>query len=202
MLREMQLTNASEEDVRSWIGNGAQKLIQRALAHGQLTDPTQSQLEQAQKLFFSAYADNVANRSTCYPNCLTVLQELSAIDVRLACVTNKPRQFVLPLLDKLELLPLFNAIVCGDDLAAKKPDPAPLLQALELLEGELESGYMVGDSVTDIMAANAAGMGAIYATYGYNRGVCIDQYRPIQINNLIELLQLFNFKSELDVSFS
>ena len=103
---------------------------------------------------------------------------------------------------KLDLLSLFDATVCGDDLTAQKPDPAPLIYAVEKLNSAIESGYMVGDSVTDIMAAHAAGMGAIYATYGYNRGVCVDQYEPIRINSLIELLQLFNYKSALDVSFS
>ena len=202
MLSELQLKNASEEAVRTWIGNGAHQLILRALAHGQLIEPTEPQIEQARALFFAAYAKNVANRSTCYPNCLSVLHQLHTASVQLACVTNKPRQFVLPLLQKLDLLSLFDVIVCGDDLTAKKPDPAPLIQAVQNLDSTVESGYMVGDSVTDIMAAHAAGMGAIYATYGYNRGVCVDQYRPVRINSLVELLQLFNFKSALDVSFS
>jgi len=49
---------------------------------------------------------------------------------------------------------------------------------------------MVGDSQTDMAAASAAGTGAIYVSYGYNRGVCVEKYQPIHVNSLNELIQL------------
>ena len=110
----------------------------------------------------------------------------------MACVTNKPRQFTLPLLRKLELDEYFAAVVCGDDLNAKKPDPAPVLAAVEQLDGSLERGYMVGDSATDMMSAQEAGVGAIYATYGYNRGDSIDHFDPVRIDSLQELQTIFS----------
>ncbi len=131
-----------------------------------------------------------------------MLKQFKQEGVSLACVTNKPRQFVLPLLQKLGLDTYFTVLVCGDDLVVKKLAPAPLSHAIHQLESIPERGYMVGDSATDIIAARRADAGAIYVSYGYNRGVSVEQYDPICINNLKELLHLFTSKSVLDVSSS
>ena len=192
MLAAMQLTSASEQAVRTWIGNGAIKLIQRALANAGLTDPTEQQFAQAKALFFAAYAENIAHGTYCYPHCQSILAYFKQAGVALACVTNKPRQFTLPLLQQLEIDDYFAVFVCGDDLPSKKPDPAPILAAVRQLGGSPQRGYMVGDSVTDMICAHQAGVGAIYATYGYNRGDPVDQYQPICINNLQELQSLFS----------
>ena len=192
MLSRLQLQPASEPEVRSWIGNGAIKLIQRALAHAGVNQAHAAQLEQAKTFFFSAYAENVAQHTVCYPHCHAALQQFSVAAVRMACVTNKPRQFTLPLLRQLELDKYFAAVVCGDDLSAKKPDPAPVLAAVEQLDGRLGQGYMVGDSATDMISARAAGVGAIYATYGYNRGDSVDQFDPIRVDSLQELQTIFS----------
>ena len=192
MLSNMQLSTANEQAVRSWIGNGALKLILRALAHAGLDQVSEQQLKQAKTLFFSAYAENVAERTYCYPHCHSALKHLQTSDIQMACVTNKPRQFTLPLLRKLELDKYFSTVVCGDDLSAKKPDPAPLLAAVEQLDGSLEQGYMVGDSATDMISALQAGVGAIYATYGYNRGDSVDRFDPIRIDSLRELQTMFS----------
>ena len=202
MLSALHLKLATEDQVRNWIGNGALKLIQRALAHGQLTHPEKKEIDRAKELFFSAYEANVANCTRVYPDSHAVLKQLQKGGVRLACVTNKPRQFVEPLLRELKLKVFFDSLVCGDDLPVKKPDPEPLLHAIGQLGGVPDQGYMVGDSEIDLIAAQAAGAGAIYATYGYNRGVCVDQHEPIRIDRLRELLQLFTTTSALDVSTS
>ena len=192
MLSEMQLATTTERDVRAWIGNGALKLIQRALAQTGLTHTSEQQLERAKLLFFTAYANNLAEHTYCYPHCFSALEYLNSADVRLACVTNKPRQFTIPLMRKLELQGYFETIVCGDDLGSKKPDPAPVLMAVEELQGVPARGYMVGDSATDMIAAQNAGVGAIYATYGYNRGDSVEQFNPIQIDSLQQLQTIFS----------
>jgi phosphoglycolate phosphatase-like HAD superfamily hydrolase len=66
-----------------------------------------------------------------------------------------------------------------------------LLNAIEALGGKLHEGYMIGDSQTDILTAVNAGTGAIYVSYGYNRGVSVDQYQPIKIDQLTQLIELF-----------
>lgn len=192
MLNEMQLAQTTQAAVRSWIGNGALKLIQRALKHAQISQPSEQQLAQAKELFFTAYARNVAEQTFCYPHCRATLAYFQAADIRMACVTNKPREFTLPLMRKLSLDDFFTAYICGDDLPSKKPDPAPVVAAVQQLDGSPAQGYMVGDSATDMISARRAGVGAIYATYGYNRGDSVDQYDPIRIDSLQELQTLFS----------
>jgi phosphoglycolate phosphatase len=90
--------------------------------------------------------------------------------VCLACVTNKNAQFTMPLLRSIGLLADFAIIVSGDTVPVKKPDPAPLLYAMEQAAVTPAQCLMVGDSANDIGAANAAGIPCLAVSYGYHRG--------------------------------
>ncbi len=191
MLQQLRLDIVDEQVARSWIGNGAAKLIERALVHALGSQPSNDQLDEAKSLFFIAYEKNIAVETVVYSGCMELLNYLSNKNIPLACVTNKPRQFTPPLLEKLGMAEFFKVLMCGDDLPTQKPDPDMLLEAIRQLGGEPQTGYMVGDSETDIASANNAGTGAIYVSYGYNRGVCVEKYQPICVNSLEQLLQLF-----------
>ena len=190
MLTLLQLENVDESLARSWIGNGAAKLVERALTHVMGKSPDKTILDQAKQYFFAAYEKNIAVKTIVYPGCMQLLQHVASKNIRMACVTNKPRQFTPPLLEKLSMAQYFSAVVCGDDLPTQKPDPAMVSHAISQLGGNPETGYMVGDSQTDMAAARAAGTGAIYVSYGYNRGVCVEKYQPIHVNSLNELINL------------
>jgi phosphoglycolate phosphatase len=95
------------------------------------------------------------------------LQTLKSSGLALACVTNKPSRFTKPMLEKSGLTGFFGAVVSGDDLSLKKPDPAPLEFAAEQLGVPLTACVLVGDSTNDIRAAGAAGIPVLWATYGY-----------------------------------
>lgn len=191
MLQALQLNTVDEDITRTWVGNGTIKLLQRALHHVLEAEPSSHLLEQAKAHFFTAYKKNIAVKTVVYPGCLQVLEHFANKNIPLGCVTNKPRQFTSALLEKLGMAEFFRVLVCGDDLATQKPDPAPILEAIRQLNGQPQTGYMIGDSETDIMAANRAGTGAIYVSYGYNRGVCVEKHQPICVHSLKELLQLF-----------
>ena len=173
------------------IGNGAAKLIERALTHILADMPSGELLEKAKALFFIAYEKNIAVKTVVYPDCIEVLEHFVNLGTPLACVTNKPRKFTPPLLEKLSMDSYFKAVVCGDDLSTQKPEPGMLLEAVRQLGGEPHAGYMIGDSETDIASANSAGTGAIYVSYGYNRGVSVENYQPICVSGLKEIPQLF-----------
>ncbi len=191
MLEQMNLPAVDDNIARTWIGNGAQKLIQRALVNALGSEPDNTQFEQAKQLFFTAYEKNIAVKTVVYPDCMNVLNHFAGNGIPLACVTNKPRKFTPPLLEKLAMAHFFQALVCGDDLNTQKPDPEPVIEAIKRLGGKPGEGYMVGDSETDMAAANGAGAGAIYVSYGYNRGVSVEKYQPIYVDSLKELLHLF-----------
>ena len=191
MLTQLQLELVDEAVARTWIGNGAAKLIERALTHVLGDKPSFECLDKAKSLFFIAYEKNIAVKTTVYPHCIEVLEHFFGLGILLACVTNKPRKFTPPLLEKLAMAGYFKAIVCGDDLPTQKPEPEMLLEAVRQLGGEMHTGYMIGDSETDIATANNAGAGAIYVSYGYNRGVSVEKYQPICVNGLNEIPNLF-----------
>src|SRR5690606_19679114 len=111
--------------------------------------------------------------SRIYPGVVEGLAALKAAGLKLAVVTNKPTEFTLPLLEHSGLSGWFDAVVCGDTCARKKPDPQPLLHACELLECPPGNAVAIGDSVNDALAARAAGITVLAVPYGYNEGVDI-----------------------------
>ena len=72
----------------------------------------------------------------------------------------------------------FSIIVSGDTLPQKKPDPAPLLHAAKFFGIDPAQALMVGDSVSDVKAARAAGFQIVCMSYGYNHGVDIRESHP------------------------
>jgi phosphoglycolate phosphatase len=92
-------------------------------------------------------------------------------------ITNKPRRFTVPLLKALGIDHYFAEVLCGDDLEFKKPHPLPVLTALKNLSVSAQQAIMVGDSISDIKSASAAGVKTVAVTYGYNHGIPITDAR-------------------------
>ena len=102
------------------------------------------------------------------------LEALRARQCKLAVVTNKAGDFTLPLLERMGIAGHFEAVVSGDTLPVKKPDPAMLFHACELLGVPAGEALMIGDSANDALAARAAGMPVLLVTYGYSEGMPVD----------------------------
>jgi len=189
MLADLNLPTLPAQKIRGYIGEGAQALIKRSVSAGTAADD--ALLERAQALFFEHYAKTVT-MSKPYPKVLEGLQELKQKGLRLACVTNKPERFSLPLLEASGLLPYFELVVAGDTLAKKKPDPILhyICAEFKVLEAE---AMLVGDSLIDVQAAHAAGCYIVTVPYGYNQGSPIDDALvDASINHLTELLALID----------
>lgn len=169
-----------EDTVRYWVGNGAQMLVTRALLGKREIDQTvdDTLFEKALSLFLDFYAKHLAEATDTYPNVNETLRTLKEKGFRLSIVTNKPFDFVGPILQGLKLDGLFELILGGDSLPQKKPDPAPLVHTCRTLGLPVENALMVGDSKNDILAAKAAGMQSIGVTYGYNYGEDIAVHGP------------------------
>ena len=100
-------------------------------------------------------------------------RDLQARGLRLACVTNKPREFTLDLLERVGLVEYFEVVISGDDTVEKKPHAAPVLAACERLDVSASDAVMIGDSENDLLSARAAGCRAILVEGGYNEGVAV-----------------------------
>jgi len=177
-----------EAKVRDWVGNGVERLCRRALV-GQLDgEPSDEDFATAYPIFLDLYAENTCKRSCLYPGVREGLDYLKSQGYRLGCVTNKAAQFTLPLLRDLGVHDEFAIIVCGDTLAEKKPHPLPLLHAAEQLGVTPEQSLMLGDSMSDVKAARAAGFQIICMSYGYNHGQDIRDSSPdAVIDSMVEL---------------
>jgi phosphoglycolate phosphatase len=114
---------------------------------------------------------------------------LSARGLPLALVTNKPSAFIAPLLEAFDLARHFALCLGGDSLAAKKPDPAPLLHVAAHFDVAPSACLMVGDSRHDIEAGRAAGFRTLAVPYGYNHGEPVALSRPDgTVESLAELV--------------
>jgi phosphoglycolate phosphatase len=193
MLKALERETFSEDTIRYWVGNGAQMLVKRALSGQTEIDEAldQNLFEKALGIFLTFYGQNLSDNTDTYPNVSTTLSALKEKGYRLVIVTNKPFDFVGPILEGLKLDELFDFIVGGDSLDKKKPDPLPLLHACEHMNASVEQCVMVGDSKNDLLAANTCGMQSVGVTYGYNYGEDIGIYNPtFIINNFSELNEL------------
>jgi phosphoglycolate phosphatase len=190
MLNEIGREPFDDETVRTWVGNGVQVLVQRALSGDVNIDENidKAFFENSLKIFMEFYEKNVCIKTTIYDNVKDTLEALHGRGYTLAVVTNKPYAFVEPILKKLKINRVFKMIVGGDSLEKKKPDPLQLVHVCEKLGFTIKQSVMVGDSKNDILAAKSAGMQSIGVTYGYNYGEDISLYKPdIVIDNFAEL---------------
>ncbi|MDO4896031.1 MAG: phosphoglycolate phosphatase [Moraxella sp.] len=166
MLAHFDKPPAGVERVRSWVGNGSTKLVERALVWAKL--PLDN-LHHAHELFLAEYA-TCQGKTTEYDGVTDGLNRLSAQGLTLALCTNKPAQFLPDILANMGWENAFACVIGGDSLPTKKPDPAPLLHICNTLGVNTSQVVMVGDSKNDILAGQNAGITALALTYGYNYG--------------------------------
>ena len=188
MLLALNLTTFTQTTIRSWVGNGAQTLVERALTHAFARNPTLHQslddalnkprVDQALTLFLNYYQQCLCLESRLYDGVKQTLLTLKQHNFRLAIITNKPLQFIAPIIEGFGLEDLFELQLGGDSLVERKPSPLPLIYASKALNTSVDQCLMIGDSKNDILAAKAANMESVGLTYGYNYGEDIGLYQP------------------------
>ena len=172
VLKEQGATEGCDVDeVRHWIGNGPQKLIQRAIeSRGITMDP-----EDALAAFRGHYANTLFS-AEFYPGVPEGLDQLKASGLRLACITNKSSHFTGPFLQHLGMGGTFDAVLCGDQVEHPKPHPQSLEVVCRQFGIKPAEALMVGDSVNDLLPAREIGMPALAVSYGYHQGQDLQAY--------------------------
>jgi phosphoglycolate phosphatase len=171
MLSELDCPPLPESRIRTFVGKGIANLVERTLEAAAVGPVEPEKRRRGLELFDRHYRNVNGRHTTMYPGVQEGLDALRARDFPLACVTNKSERFTLPLIDVLGLAPYFVQVVCGDTLARKKPDPAPLLYAAREMGVAPNEMLMIGDSLNDTQAARAAACPVFCVTYGYNEGL-------------------------------
>ena len=159
----------------NFVGKGTENLLRRVLAVDYDEDGVEQYFPQALDAYTEHYLAINGDFSTLFPQVREGLQAMKDKGLRLACVTNKPIAFTLPLLDKKGLRPFFDLVYGGDSLPRKKPDPLPLLQVCQDFGLEPAQVVAIGDSSNDAQAARAAGCRVLNVPYGYNHGESIHE---------------------------
>jgi phosphoglycolate phosphatase len=166
-LREIGKPPLSHKAVRGMIGDGTAMLVARGLAASDA--PAELEAECLQR-FLALYEADPVSRTRPYPGVPEVLAALAADGHRLGICTNKPQTATLAVLRGLGLDGFFSAILGGDALSVRKPDPGHLLGAIAALSARPDECVMIGDSENDVAVAKAAGVPVILMRYGYARG--------------------------------
>ena len=169
-LTEHGYSAVDEELTRRWVGHGAAKMIEQALVH-QGSDGPPAQLARSMlDRFLDYYVAHIADDSAPYPGVREALVHLRQ-RAGLGVVTNKANRLTSALLDALDLARSFGIVVCGDTLANPKPAADPALHACATLGADPARTLFVGDSITDVQCARAAGCDVVCVRYGYSGGI-------------------------------
>ena len=152
------------EQVRSMVGHGARALLRKGLAvTGEVSEAL---VEQGFPIFLDYYEAHIADHSRPFDGVEAALDQLDALGVRRAICTNKLEGLTHSLVAALGWQDRFDAIVGGDTLPQRKPDPAPVHEAIARAGGGRAA--FVGDSINDTDAARAAGIPCIALTFGFS----------------------------------
>ena len=169
VLGEAGLAPVEEERLRSLVGGGARLMIERGLAM-RGAPANEADVDRMLDDFLRFYEKHIADRSRPFPGAAETLDALAAEGARLIVVTNKIERYSVRLLETLGLARHFSVIAGPDTFGVRKPDPGHLLRAVERAGGARERTIMVGDSITDVNTARAAGVPVIAVSFGYRDG--------------------------------
>ncbi|MCB6182173.1 phosphoglycolate phosphatase [Leeia sp. TBRC 13508] len=158
-----------QDTVESFVGDGAASLVARVLAGSKAAEPDEASVLQKEgmALFNRFYLEKLTIKTKPYTTVVDTLRTFKSGKIGLACVTNKPARFTLPLLEQLGLAEFFDVVIAGDSLPQKKPHALPLTHTAEVLNVKPAEMLMVGDSENDVLSAKAAGCPVAAVSYGY-----------------------------------
>lgn len=176
----------SLEEVRSFVGNGVAKLMERAIPGGMENKNYDSCLEEFRKY----YKEHMEDKTRPYPEIMELLEALKQAGYEMAIVSNKPHGAVLGLRDRF--FSDYVNIAFGDQVGKPiKPDPFCVEETLRILGMEKGQAIYVGDSEIDVETAHRAGITCVAASWGFRSIEILKQAEPEYIiDKPLELLQV------------
>jgi phosphoglycolate phosphatase len=163
-------------EARSMIGHGARVMIERGLeAAGREVTP--DRLDDLYRQFLVYYADHLCVETRLFPGVVEALDALEAEGFRFAVCTNKVEAHSVRLLEALGIADRFAAVCGRDTFPYVKPDPRHLILTIRKAGGTPAEAVMIGDSRTDIVTAQAAGIPVVAVPFGYT-DLPVQSFRP------------------------
>lgn len=183
--KQLNLNPLSDEIIFSYIGDGVQKLIQRAISEAR----NESLFSRALDIFLGHYRDHLLDHTMVYPGVLEVLTKLD--HKILGILTNKPLESTLAILTGLKIKERFYFIYAGNSFKQKKPHPAGINKILNETKIPRHRTLMVGDSSTDMETgqnARVSTCGVTYGLAGNTLSSCKPQFLIDDIRKLIPIV--------------
>jgi phosphoglycolate phosphatase len=159
-LRRVGLPERAVAEIRTFVGEGATRLLERAVA------PRLDLLEPALGAWWEHYSEHLLDRTVLFPGLAEVLRDAR---VPLAVHTNKPGRLARRILEGLGVLSRFAEVLGGDE-APRKPDPAGTRAILARLGVPPAEAVYVGDSLVDVATARDVPMPLVAVTWGLTAG--------------------------------
>src|SRR6476469_1661572 len=182
--RHQGLPELAEGRIKKFVGDGLDRLLQRAFECDAVPNG-------AREAFESRYDEICCAESKVLDDVETTLDELTAMGLPMAVCTNKPTGFSRKILDFLNLLAHFRAIVGPDLAGARKPDRRHVLRTLEEAGCSTDGALFVGDMPIDIAAARASGIDvAVVATGSSSYEQLIDAHPDHMLGRFADLADL------------
>ena len=153
------------EKYKYFVGNGIEKLVKRSLPGSAKNDP--QAISQCLEMMRQTYERNWNVKSRPYPGIPELLDSLSVRGLNMAVLSNKPHDFTLKIIEKLLPAWRFDPIMGERPPIPRKPDPSSALEIANRLGVEPAGFLFLGDTATDMKTANAAGMFAVGALWGF-----------------------------------
>jgi phosphoglycolate phosphatase len=186
-LGKLHLPLHTTEEIKSFVGDGVQKLIKRSLGPAHM-----EKFEDAFGIFMAHYGLYCTDNTVLYPEVAETIPYL-AEKYSLGVLTNKSVAFSHKILTTLKVDTYFKEVLGGDSLPTKKPDPAGILYMADKWSlNPATEMIMVGDHVTDIEVGQRAGCKTIFIEggIGKTRGLTPDLIIKsiAELPNLLESL--------------
>lgn len=174
----------ANEQVYSYVGNGAPVLIRRALGD----QATEAELQEALEFFLEFYRDHDLDYTVLYPGVKESLDRLRAAGKKMAVLTNKPVRMSRHIVEGLGIGPCFFQVYGGNSFEFKKPNPIGIETLMREADVDREATLMIGDSYVDIQTARNARVRCCGVTYGFQPESLTEQAPDILVDHMEQLV--------------
>lgn len=176
------------EEVRTFVGNGIRKTIERALP----SDIEEEKVDELFSLFMDYYAIHNTDNTKPYNGVIELLKELKHLGYKTAVVSNKQDSAVKSLCKKF-FTGLFDVEIGEMENIAKKPEPDEVNEVLKILNIDRTKSIYIGDSEVDIQTAQNSKMKSIIVDWGFrDRKFLYEHGAEVIVSNPSEILDIIN----------
>ncbi len=166
VLADHGLPQVTEDDVRTFMGQGSKITMSKAFAkNGRTLDD--AALSAVTREFVRYYEADPVSHTTAFEGVPEVVARFGRLGLKQGVCTNKFERPSRMILEHLKLMPPITDVAGADTFPVRKPDPKHILMLVERMGGDPGRTVMIGDSIHDVEAAHGAGLPAVLVSWGY-----------------------------------